>query len=451
MRFVDLFAGIGGFHVALSRLGHECVFASELDDELRQLYVENFDFPETKIGGDIRGCAKDVPPHDILCAGFPCQPFSKSGSQAGMTDATRGSLFHEIVKVVRTHRPPYVLLENVGNFERHDEGRTWTIVKTSLTNLGYHVVGTEHVTSGGHGLVSPHHLGFPQTRERFFIVATREPLNGDPFPPRQRDRAPDLRAIEQSNGDLSEEERKETRLRPLHEECIEHWNELLRRVPQTSTLPSFPIWGDEFNATYPFDRLTPSRLSAEELRHVLGLECAEFLSKRELLELLPSYAISSGPFPKWKVDFIRQNREWFASIARHVPKTWLTKLYEFPPSFRKLEWNCQGEPRNLWKYVLQFRPSGLRVKRYTTSPALVAMTVSQVPILGPRRRFISRTEGLRLQGFSDRHALPRVHANAVQALGNAVHAGVVGAIAERMMALGDIQVRSLGAQMLQAA
>ena len=121
MRFVDLFAGLGGFRVALEHLGHECVFACEIDPQLQELYGLNFpDGPG--VHGDIRASKEYIPPHDVLCAGFPCQPFSKSGTQAGLNDETSGTLFHEILDILRRHRPSYVILENVGNFERHDEG-----------------------------------------------------------------------------------------------------------------------------------------------------------------------------------------------------------------------------------------------------------------------------------------------------------------------------------------
>ena len=185
MRFVDLFAGLGGFRVALERLDHECAFASEIDIELQDIYSRNF--PEgPAIHGDIRQSKDQVPPHDILCAGFPCQPFSKSGTQAGLNDKTSGTLFHEILEILQAHKPTYVMLENVGNFERHDEGRTWRIVKTSLEGLGYGVRGTEHIASGGQGLISPHHLGYPHHRERFFAVASRDGLPEEPFPSRNR-------------------------------------------------------------------------------------------------------------------------------------------------------------------------------------------------------------------------------------------------------------------------
>jgi len=185
LRFVDLFAGMGGFHHALSSLGHECVFASEIDDELRELYARNFPESQKTIYGDIREFKTQVPRHDILCAGFPCQPFSKSGFQNGRRDRTRGSLFHEIIAILKKHQPPYVILENVGNFERHNNGRTWSIVRASLTDLGYEVRGTTHVATGGHGLISPHHFGYPHTRERFFILASLHKLPVVPFPQRR--------------------------------------------------------------------------------------------------------------------------------------------------------------------------------------------------------------------------------------------------------------------------
>lgn len=100
---------------------------------------------------------------------------------------------------------------------------------------------------------------------------------------------------------------------------------------------------------------------------------------------------------------------------------------------RKLEWNCKGDERNIWKHVLQFRPSGLRVRRSTSAPSLVAMTSTQIPILGTERRFLTRVEGLRLQGFPDTYKLPYSRDKAFKALGNAVHVGVVEAIAKKLL------------------
>ena len=255
MRFIDLFAGLGGFRVALERLGHECVFASEIDTELQKVYNRNF--PEgPEIHGDIRHSKDHVPPHDLLCAGFPCQPFSKSGTQAGLKDKTSGTLFHEILEILLAHKPTYVILENVGNFERHDEGRTWRVVKTNLEGLGYEVRGTEHMASGGQGLLSPHHLGFPHHRERFFAVASLEGLPKQTFPPRNRRALTSITDVVQHKGELSESESEysESLISDQHRRCIDHWNTFLSALPEEKvTLPPFPIWGDEFDATYSYD------------------------------------------------------------------------------------------------------------------------------------------------------------------------------------------------------
>lgn len=431
MKFIDLFAGMGGFHRALRSLGHECVYASEIDEELRSLYEKNFRGSRAHVYGDVREFKSKIPKHDILCAGFPCQPFSKSGYQRGRRDRTRGTLFHEVLEILRSHRPPFVILENVGNFERHNNGRTWKIVRETLEDLGYDVRGTVHVRSKGHGLISPHHFGYPHHRERFFILASLDELEADPFPKGDRKRATSLDRVVQPRAKLSVRDREETKLTVQQVECIDHWNKLLRRIPVGVPLPSFPIWGDEIEAAYPFESRTPHATSLAELRRVIrGNGVLRHRKKADVLNLLPSYARTPDRhFPDWKVNFIRQNREWFSEIEGHFPAGWVRRLRTFPPSLRKLEWNCKGEDRDLWAQVLQFRPSGLRAKRYTSSPALVAMTTTQIPILGPEKRFLTRGEGLALQGFPPTHRIPETRARAFGALGNAVHVGLVRRIA----------------------
>ncbi|GHV05622.1 cytosine-specific methyltransferase [Spirochaetia bacterium] len=164
-KFIDLFCGIGGFHLALAAFGSECVFASEINNEAKKIYTENFHI-EPK--GDITKInADDIPAHDIICAGFPCQPFSVSGNQVGL-DAPSGKLFFEITKIARHHHPKVILLENVANLENHNKGKTIDTMLDDLRDAGY--------TPFKKNLDSSN-FGVPQCRKRLYIVAFKNDLN----------------------------------------------------------------------------------------------------------------------------------------------------------------------------------------------------------------------------------------------------------------------------------
>ena len=143
-KFIDLFAGIGGFHIAFENVGAECVFASEWDDYARKTYEMNFKksnpnlFKNGNFAGDITKVdASQIPDFDILTGGFPCQPFSQAGFKKGFND-TRGTLFYDIVRIIKEKKPKAFFLENVRHLYRHDDGKTFETIKNILTNeLGY--------------------------------------------------------------------------------------------------------------------------------------------------------------------------------------------------------------------------------------------------------------------------------------------------------------------------
>ena len=133
-KFIDLFCGIGGFRIALESFGAQCVFSSDSDKDCQQVYELNFG--EKPIGDIKKIKNKDVPNHDILCAGFPCQPFSISGKQKGFKD-DRGNLFFDIKKIIKAKKPKIIILENVFHFAKHDNGRTLSTVKKIIEKNGY--------------------------------------------------------------------------------------------------------------------------------------------------------------------------------------------------------------------------------------------------------------------------------------------------------------------------
>ena len=167
--FIDLFAGIGAFRTALTSFGAKCVFSSEWDKNAQETYYINYGERPT---GDITKIqSNEIPHHDILCAGFPCQPFSISGKRLGFDD-TRGTLFFEVARIIKYHMPKIVLLENVKNFASHDNGNTLNIVVQTLNDLGYYV---------HHKILNAADYGVPQKRERIYFVCLRQDLQANTF------------------------------------------------------------------------------------------------------------------------------------------------------------------------------------------------------------------------------------------------------------------------------
>ena len=169
MTFIDLFAGLGGFRIALESLGAKCVYSNEWDAAAQKVYAANFgDIPE----GDITKVdASSIPDHDILCAGFPCQAFSISGKQRGFEDS-RGTLFFDVARIVKEKRPKVVFMENVKNFATHDNGHTLEVVRSTMEELGYTFF---------QKVLNSVDFGIPQKRERIYMVCFRNELNISDF------------------------------------------------------------------------------------------------------------------------------------------------------------------------------------------------------------------------------------------------------------------------------
>ena len=380
--FIDLFAGIGGFHQALSNLGGKCVFASEIDKYAIETYKENYGIDSSINVRDAK--AEDIPKHDVLCAGFPCQAFSKAGFQRGFEDETRGTLFFEIVRILKHHKTPYIILENVRNLTAHDKGNTWRVIKNSLKELGY-VITEEPI------IISPHQLGVPQIRERVVILGIHKSVGVKriqvELPHHDKDKINFL-----TSGIIETEGVDEKYSISEHEEqVLECWDEFIKGVKEK--VIGFPVWSDEFGKTYDYTTLE---------------------------------------YPDWKVNFIRKSRNLYENNKEFIDG-WLKKwnyLKDFTMTEQKFEWQCGKDCESVWEAIIQFRPSGVRVKRPSVFPALVAMV--HIPIIGTVRRRLTPREAARLQSFPDSFICNRNDHQAYKQFGNAVNVKVIQYMAEQL-------------------
>jgi DNA (cytosine-5)-methyltransferase 1 len=415
-RFIDLFAGVGGFHAALRAYGGECVYAVEIDRAAAEVYRRNWGHdPLGDITRDANDDVMSVEPHEILAAGFPCQPFSKSGAQRGMEE-TRGTLFWNIAMIIKERRPKIVLLENVRNLIGPRHEKEWDVILVTLRDLGYRVSSRPAIFSPH--LLPPQRGGRPQVRERVFITATLIPdaAEGDPA----LEFGPDpvtLPGQRIDNWNAKTQWHLEDLLTDSHNipGCnltnaerlwINAWNEFVeimweRRHGQR--LPGFPLWADSWRDVKDAWRRDKNKVPDE-----------------------PRIPDIDPTLPAWKRSHLSKNYKLFARdhrIIREWVEKWGVYTTAFPASRRKLEWQAQDTPR-LWDTVMHLRPSGIRAKAPTYLPALVAIT--QTSIVGPRKRRLSPRETARLQGFPDTFDFgDQRPAATYKQMGNAVNVGVV--------------------------
>ena len=384
-KFIDLFCGIGGFHQAMSQLGGQCVYACDIDEDCRKTYESNYglrpDRDITKVD------ATKIPEYDVLCAGFPCQAFSKAGKRLGFQDETKGTLFFDVERIMRQTHPKYALLENVRNLASHDEGNTWRVIHQHLVAIGYNVL-CERV------IFSPHYIGIPQHRERVYIMCVRKDIGELPEFLFDTDNLPKCRIDDIMQDDSEITDIDHYCLTDDKIELLNLWDEFIRNI-KGDRLPGFPIW-------------------------------SEYLKPLDLTEDMSEY-------PKWKINFILKNNQFYLANNKFLDE-WLPRARKHPLFFgakAKLEWQA-GQYKNpsIWDNILQFRPSGIRVKPSTYFPALVAIT--QTSIVGSRKRFLTLRECARLQSFSDTFQPDVLEAQAYKQFGNAVNVETVKLFAKYM-------------------
>lgn len=384
-KFIDLFCGIGGFHQAMKSLGGECVFASDIDADCRKTYYSNYGIQPF---GDITKIeAKDIPKHDVLCGGFPCQAFSKAGKRLGFEDETKGTLFFDVCRIIQYHKPKYVLLENVRNLASHDNGNTWRVIHDKLVELEYNLL-PEPI------IFSPHYIGIPQHRERVFILCVRKDIGE--IRPFEFDKALipkcSIEDILEEDNEIQDLDRY--RISEDMENLISLWNEFIQNI-KVDRLPGFPIWSER------------------------------------LCDLNPNEDLNK--YPAWKKNFILKNNELYIKNRQFIDE-WMPRAKQNPLFFgakAKLEWQAgQTKHPDIWKQIFQLRPSGIRVKVNTYFPALVAIV--QTSIVGSRRRYLTPRECARLQSFPENFLPDTKEAQAYKQFGNAVNVELVRYFAQYM-------------------
>jgi DNA (cytosine-5)-methyltransferase 1 len=354
-KFIDLFCGIGGFHQAMRKMNGECVFACDIDEHCRKIYKKNYGITPH---GDITEIdISSIPSFDVLCAGFPCQPFSKAGKQKGFED-DRGNLFFNICDIIKHHNPKYLVLENVRNLHTHDNGNTWKVIRENINKLGYNTYDEPLI-------LNVLHFNVPQNRERVIILAKRKDLGDLPTKPKiSKSPKNNLNVFIKDIIYDDEELNKEYKVDGKMKDVEKVWDDFIKiLIKHRINIPKFPIWTDWWDKDFEEDD--------------------DFYKK----------------YKNWidkNIDFYKTNK--------NILKDWLLSsrnIDNWNGAVRKFEWQAgdlnkdDGMDKVLWTP----RGSGIRTKRPDYIPTLVAM--SMIPIYGPKHRKLNPRELLRLQSFPD--------------------------------------------------
>ena len=340
----------------MANMSMECVFACDIDEACRRTYEANYGISPSD---DIRNVDPAlIPAFDVLCAGFPCQPFSKAGFQKGFGD-DRGNLFFDICRLSKFHKPSYMILENVRNLASHDSGNTWKVIKASVEELGYQTYEDPLILNA---------LNFkvPQNRERVIIMCKRRDLGNLPQLPEM----PKSKSGTNLKDILCDHDKNKISGKLKVVEGV--WDEFVKTLISNSIeVPKFPVWTNWWDGDGEGTASdTPDKKSA-------------FYSK----------------YKNW----IDRNRDFYSN-NKVLLEPWLRRSRskkEWIGAVRKFEWQAgdlkadDGMDKVLWSA----RGSGIRVKRPDYVPTLVAL--AQVPVYGPESRRLSPRELLRLQSFPD--------------------------------------------------
>jgi DNA (cytosine-5)-methyltransferase 1 len=374
LTFIDLFCGIGGFHQALKKLGAKCILACDINKDCREVYLDNYGIKPVEDVKKINPI--QLPDFDILTGGFPCQAFSNGGKKKCFEDS-RGLLFDEIIRIAKVKKPKFMFLENVKHILKVSDGEVINYIKEKINFIGYNLTLFQ---------LSPHNYGIPQQRERVYFVCVLKTLQ----PPYNSNPTIVLNpSIDPKTIDFNK--------------FINSENVSSKYYINSSILKTLEAWDEIIKQMEVGEKLTPT----------LMINDAFINYSEEQLNL----------FPAWKRDIIKKNRPLVQKYYT-ILDTWYSKhkaLLKQREIFGKLEWQAGPITKNesIFNHFIQIRQSGIRVKKCKYFPTLVA--ISQIPIYGKEKRYITPRECARLQSFPEDFKLSIDDKKSYKQLGNSVN------------------------------
>ena len=378
LKFIDLFCGIGGFHQVLANeLGHECVLACDIDKSCREVYKSNYGLEPVPDVKKIK--EQEMVDFDIICGGFPCQPFSNGGKKKTFDD-DRGLLFDDIMRIAKEKGPKFMFLENVKHILKVGNGEVLDYIKKKIVGNGYKLQIIQ---------MSPHDYGIPQQRERVYFVCVRNDI---------------WEACEDKEPIILLEDKT----------SIKGGNSFNKYLINKEDIEDeYMVKGNELKALQAWDEMIKIFDVDEKISPTIMVnEFYNTYNEEEFKELA-----------QWRQDYITKNRplyekykdQWDAWYDKHRTLMNTREIYA------KLEWQVGKIKPNdsIFNYFIQFRQSGIRVKKAQYFPTLVA--INQTPVYGKECRYITPREGARLQSFPDSFKLPDNDKHAYKQLGNSVN------------------------------
>ena len=404
--FVDLFAGIGGFHQAMRSLGGKCIMASEINQACVETYSNNFTTQEGSVRGDLNKVdPSSIAPFDVLCAGFPCQSFSKAGLQLGFQDPKRGNLFYTIMNILDSHpEVQFIVLENVRNLA--DKTDNWNIVQKELKDRDFIITDTPLI-------LSPSDFGLPQIRERVYILGVKrnrcDPIIKAKGYIDQNDLHIQYYLKKCKIGDalsiLEEDVPEQYYISDEQALMIRAWDEF--RIATGIKVIGFPIWISCFGIGIGDDN---------ELRKQVGYD----------------------EMPKWKKAFVDKNRAFYMRNRQFIDN-WINEydMLNRIKLYQKFEWNCGEDVTDMHDAIIQIRQSGIRAKRTTYFPSLVAIV--NTPIIWDKNtrayRHITPREAANLQNFEKDYRFIGTDKQIYSQLGNSVNVKVLQILCKNLFEL----------------